>query len=300
MSCPMTQAAKYYELLVLVTHYSMKFIMANSGVKGAVFDFTFLNTYLGESGRLALLLDYDGTLAPLAPRPELAVLPAETKEVLLRLSKRPDVKLAIISGRKLANVKSLVGIEGIVYAGNHGIEIEFPSGRTYVHPSPEGYQEKLLSLQAELESKVCKHGAWVENKGPTLTLHYRAVPEAERPGLVAEAERVVRETGLTVGTAHCALEVKTPFIWNKGHASLLVMSSEFGEAWQGQVPVIFVGDDTTDEDAFEALKDFGQTFRVVRADGVSTAAKHRLSGTDGVLALLKWLDGFLSQRSARS
>ena len=91
----------------------------------------YLKQYLGDSANLALLLDYDGTLTPIVKHPDLATLPSETKNVLERLAKRSDVFIAVISGRGVENVKKMVGIEGITYAGNHGLDIHHADGSKY-------------------------------------------------------------------------------------------------------------------------------------------------------------------------
>ena len=78
--------------------------------------------------RLCLLLDYDGTLAPIASHPDLTVLPDETKQILERLSKMPDVFMGIITGRSIPDIKQKVGIPDITYAGNHGLDIVHPDG----------------------------------------------------------------------------------------------------------------------------------------------------------------------------
>lgn len=100
------------------------------------------------------MLDYDGTLAPIAPHPDLAILPQETKNVLQRLSNINDVYIAIISGRGVENVKNMVGIEGITYAGNHGLEILHPDGSKFVHPMPVEYVEKVSDLLKALQDSV--------------------------------------------------------------------------------------------------------------------------------------------------
>lgn len=110
--------------------------------------------YIGNEHKLALLLDYDGTLAPIAPHPDLATLPQETKNVLQRLSNISDVYIAIISGRGVENVKNMVGIEGITYAGNHGLEILHPDGSKFVHPMPVEYAEKVSGLLKALQDSV--------------------------------------------------------------------------------------------------------------------------------------------------
>ena len=134
----------------------------------------FLGDYIGQD-KLALLLDYDGTLAPIAPHPDMAIIPNETQRVLERLSNCPDVYVAIISGRSIASVKSMVGIENITYAGNHGLEILHPDGTKFTHPMPVQYEEKISLLIQLLQEKVCHSGAWIENKGVLLTFHYRYV-----------------------------------------------------------------------------------------------------------------------------
>lgn len=134
---------------------------------------SFLSDYIGGGDKLAILLDYDGTLAPIAPHPDMAIIPNETKRVLERLSNCPDVYVAIISGRGVASVKSMVGIDNITYAGNHGLEILHPDGTKFIHPMPCEYEDKISHLMEKLQDDVCRHGAWVENKGVLLTFHYR-------------------------------------------------------------------------------------------------------------------------------
>jgi trehalose 6-phosphate synthase/phosphatase len=133
----------------------------------------FLSDYLSGGDKLAILLDYDGTLAPIAPHPDMAIIPNETKRVLERLSNCPDVYVAIISGRGVTSVKSMVGIENITYAGNHGLEIVHPDGTKFTHPMPSEYEDKVSQLMEKLQDEVCCYGAWVENKGVLLTFHYR-------------------------------------------------------------------------------------------------------------------------------
>lgn len=120
----------------------------------SVDDFDYLLNYIGYNHKLALLLDYDGTLAPIAPHPDLAVLPPETKNVIQRLSNHSDVFVAVISGRNVENVKKMVGIEGITYAGNHGLEILHADGSKFVHPLPIQYEDKVSDLLKALQESV--------------------------------------------------------------------------------------------------------------------------------------------------
>ena len=110
--------------------------------------------YVGDRALLALILDYDGTLTPIAPTPAMATLPAETKNLLERLSNHPDVFIAVVSGRSLQDVKAMVGIEGITYAGNHGLEILHNDGSKFVHPMPAEHQEQLTRMLKQLHEQV--------------------------------------------------------------------------------------------------------------------------------------------------
>lgn len=115
---------------------------------------SYLGPYVGDRAILSLLLDYDGTLAPIAKHPDLAVMPTETKKVLERLANHPDVFIAIVSGRSVNNVKEMVGINGITYAGNHGLEILHSDGTKFVHPMPESQDAKVKALLKNLQTEV--------------------------------------------------------------------------------------------------------------------------------------------------
>nr|APZ77037.1 trehalose-6-phosphate synthase [Gampsocleis gratiosa] len=259
----------------------------------------YLAKYVGTTHKLALLLDYDGTLAPIAPHPDLAILPNETKNVLERLSNMSDVYIAIISGRNVNNVKSMVGIEGITYAGNHGLEILHPDGSKFVHPMPVEYEDKVSELLKCLQEQVCKEGAWVENKGALLTFHYRETPMGLRPEMVAKARELIIKAGFKAGDAHCAIEAKPPVQWNKGRASLYILRTAFGVDWSERIRIIYAGDDVTDEDAMEALKGMAATFRVTSSHIVRTAAERRLPSTDSILTMLKWVERHMNRREPR-
>ncbi|KAK4294988.1 hypothetical protein Pmani_032423 [Petrolisthes manimaculis] len=256
----------------------------------------FLGSYVTESTRLALLLDYDGTLAPIAPHPDLAQMPPETKRVLERLSHMPDVNIAIISGRSLENVRSMVGIEGLTYAGNHGFEIVHPDGTMFLHPVPHEFEKQLEILKQRLQEEVCTDGAWVENKGSCITYHFREVSKDKLVTLTERAQELFREVGISIHSSHRAYEARPPVTWNKGRASLYILRTLFGLDWCDRVSTIFAGDDKTDEDAMKALEGMAITFRITKSQNLRTAATHRLPSSDAVLSMLKWIERRLSAR----
>ena len=116
----------------------------------------YLGKYVGNEAKLSLLLDYDGTLSPIVSHPDLATLPAETKSVLERLSVMPDVFVAVISGRSVTNVQDMVGIPGITYAGNHGLDIIHPDGTRFTHPVPAELEGKVEELLGQLQQQCCQ------------------------------------------------------------------------------------------------------------------------------------------------
>jgi len=125
----------------------------------------------------------------------LATLSPEIKNVLYKLSNHSDVYVAVISGRNVDNVKKMVGIEGITYAGNHGLEILHPDGSKFVHPMPMEYEKKVSDLLKALQDSVCRDGAWVENKGALLTFHYRETPNHLRGAMVDKARSLIEKYG---------------------------------------------------------------------------------------------------------
>lgn len=158
----------------------------------------YLINYLKNTNKLALLLDYDGTLTPIVSHPDLAKIPSKTKAILDRLSQNPNVFLAIISGRGVENVKGIVGLQNIVYAGNHGLEVVYPDGSKYLHQLPSDFDSEVKDLITKLEEKVVKNGAWIENKGASLTFHFRAVPENLHAKIEKEAQKIIEEANFKV------------------------------------------------------------------------------------------------------
>lgn len=110
--------------------------------------------FLNDHKILSILLDYDGTLAPITDNPNNTAMPAEIESMLNSLAKNPKVFMAVISGRGLEDIKKKVGIKGITYSGNHGIEIERPDGSRHDYQLPEDVQKSYKSLVKELNEKV--------------------------------------------------------------------------------------------------------------------------------------------------
>lgn len=156
-------------------------------------------------------------MAPLAAHPDQTQIPPKTYAILVRLVQHPKVFAAIISGRKLQNVKEKVGIDNMVYAGNHGLEILYNDGQRYDHEISNELKENFTKMYDELLVKVERDGAWIENKVQSLTVHYRATPEDKQNDIVVTATEIIAKYGYLPNPAHSAIEAKPPVQWNKGN-----------------------------------------------------------------------------------
>lgn len=244
-----------------------------------------------RSGRIVLLLDFDGTLAPIVERPEMAAMPARTREALERLLAHPGVDAAIVSGRGLEDARERAALPGIAYAGNHGMEIEGP-GVERVHREAAAARPELERVVAALLPALDSvPGAFVEDKGLTLSVHYRQVARDRVPEVRAAVERAAGASdALRVTEGKEVLEVRPRVDWHKGRAVeflLGVLDPAPG------TPVLYLGDDTTDEDAFRALAAWaggsGEGVLVADSSPAGTAARSYVRDPAEVAALLEEL-----------
>ncbi|HSP99521.1 MAG TPA: bifunctional alpha,alpha-trehalose-phosphate synthase (UDP-forming)/trehalose-phosphatase [Candidatus Dormibacteraeota bacterium] len=247
---------------------------------------TWLAPRLGEQG-VALLLDYDGTLAAICDHPAEAQPTPRMRAALMACLARDDTRVAVVSGRSLADLRQIFPLPGLTLAANHGLEIGGTGAPSFRHPDLVHFAGKLAALADELECALGP-GAWVERKGATLTVHVRGVAAAERAPLVERVKRTIGAAGFQARDGLCAVEARPPIGWDKGQAALHILRQWYGPAWSERVRVVYAGDDQTDEDAFRVLAGLGVTFRIGGADSV-TLADRRLSNLDAVEALLSWL-----------
>jgi trehalose 6-phosphate phosphatase len=220
--------------------------------------------------RAAILLDVDGALAPIVPRPEDARVPPETQEELRRLHGLYAL-VACVSGRAGADAGRIVGVPELVYVGNHGLELE---------PESRVWAERLLRLMAAVD--------WpdLEDKGLTASLHYRTAPDqnAAREELEEIAARA-RKAGFVARFGRKVLEILPPIQANKGTAVRRLLSE------RGLERALYAGDDTTDLDAFRALESLELGIRVAVAspEGPRELAEAADIVVDGPTALLDLL-----------
>lgn len=215
---------------------------------------------------LILFLDYDGTLTPLREHPSQVRLSARTRHLLEELACRPHVWVALVSGRALRDLKRSVGLKDLYYVGNHGLELEGPQLR-YMNPKAKSSRPVLRQIARRLK-KVMKTipGAWVEDKGLTLTLHYRLVAPGQAVLVKNSFYGLVRphqEKGqVRVTTGKEVFEVRPPVRWTKGTIVNWLLARCLAHSNGNGVLSVYIGDDETDEDAFEALGPQGVTVAV--------------------------------------
>lgn len=227
---------------------------------------------------LALFLDMDGVLAPLAPRPQDVGPVARRTALLRRLVERLDGRVAVVSGRTLSEIDRISEAASPAASGVHGLERRRPDGslvRAEPHP---GVRRAVAAFDAFAAGRP---GMIVEDKGVSAGLHYRGAP-VFAAGAMALARTLAGETGLTLQAGDLVVELKTPGT-SKGTAVRAFMAEA---PFAGALPVM-VGDDLTDEDGFEAATTLGG-FGVLVGPERATAARYRLEDVEAVLG---WLEG---------
>jgi trehalose 6-phosphate phosphatase len=223
--------------------------------------------------RAAILLDVDGALAPIVPRPEDARVPPDTQDELRRLHGRYAL-VGCVSGRAGDDARRVVGVAELVYVGNHGLELD---------PGAALWTERLVRFMSNV--------AWpdLEDKGLTVSLHYRNAPdqEAARKELEEIAARA-REAGFVARFGRKVLELLPPIEANKGTAIRDLLAEH------GLERALYAGDDTTDLDAFRALDplELGVRVAVASPEGpreLEEAADLVVDGPPALLELLRRL-----------
>ena len=200
-----------------------------------------LSTLAQEPGAAAILLDVDGVLAPIVPRPEDARVPEETRAELRRLHGSYAL-VACISGRAGDDARRIVGVPELAYVGNHGLELE---------PGATSWAERLRELLDAVD--------WprIEDKGLTASLHYRgATDEAGARSTLESIAARAREAGFVARFGRKVLELVPPIEANKGSAVQRLLTEH------GLHRALYAGDDTTDLDAFRALDELELAVRV--------------------------------------
>ncbi len=243
--------------------------------------------------RPAIFLDYDGTLTPIVDRPQDAIILESMREAVHSLAERRPV--CVVSGRDRRVVQELMGVDDLIVAGSHGFDIWSPAGGAIQREEGAGFGDLLDRVKARLREEMGPiEGALVEPKKTSVAAHYRLVAEEERPRVKEIVDAVLAEhpEELKMTPGKMVYEIQPKIDWDKGKAVLYLLEA-LGLDREDVVPM-YLGDDITDEHAFEALAGAsprGIGIFVGRADDPEVAG--RTTAADFVLHTFEEVERFL-------
>ncbi len=247
---------------------------------------------------IALFIDYDGTLTPIVDEPGQAIISKDTRRLLEELSKSRRCKLAIISGRLLSDIKALVGLKDIIYAGNHGLEIKGPNIR-FTKPVSTRYKRILQHIKDELNTNLSTvEGAFLEDKGLSLSVHYRLVDRSQ----IQRVKTILHEATalytvkdkIKIRYGKKVFEILPEVECDKGKVVLWLLAKWKFSLKNNEIIPIYLGDDMTDEDAFKVLKNKGISVFVGKPK--KSYAKYYLKNTREVEDFLNRCQDLLKER----
>ena len=252
-----------------------------------------LNNWVGEADHLWLFLDYDGTLVKFARTPDILKPDTKLIDLIRRLATISRIRLAIISGRRLKDIQTLLPVEGIFKAGTYGIELETSDGERIQRVEYAQVRPYLDQLKPHWEEIIDGHkGFFLEDKGWSLAVHARFAPEKEAIRVISSLQHTLDQELITSEYRLIKhkrfLEVTTAKAHKGITVSFLLNSFPLPEA-----RLVYIGDDDNDSEAFETIHSFG---------GVAISVEQyfgyiRSTGGDYVLkspqAVRKWLENMM-------
>lgn len=217
-------------------------------------------------------LDFDGTVSPIVKNPLMAQLPKKAEKLIRTLSSEKGSKVAIVTGRAFGDIFEKVGLKNIFYAANHGLEIY--KGRRRLLVKCEGLKKAIQTVSKEVHRIASGfEGVVVQEKGLSLSIHFRMVPPGQRAVLARKVRSAIKDIlknhGLDIHGGKMLIEIRPRSKWNKGDA-VRWLCERYGT---GLTP-FYIGDDITDEDAFMAVRGSGIAARIRYRKG--TNASHIL------------------------
>jgi len=234
--------------------------------------------------KIALFLDFDGTLVPIQKDPAQCFLPEKIRDQLKSLTRSDHCYLSVLSGRSLSDIKKRVGIRRIYYGGNHGLDISGPNIK-YTHPKVILAKPIMDIAKRNLRKEIDDiDGAWLEDKKYTLSLHFRSVKKEDiffvKRIFYKTVAELLDKKPLAVVKGKKVLELMPNVLWDKGSAALWILKE-----LKVKCLTIYIGDDQTDENAFKALHKKGINIRVGKSK--KTLADYYLKGYWEISRLLK-------------
>jgi alpha,alpha-trehalase len=243
---------------------------------------------------MAVFLDYDGTLTPIVRRFEDAELPGNMRQIIRKLA--ANCPVAIISGRDLLDVRERVGIDRLYYAGSHGFDIAGPDDNRREHPESSRLLPEIDRAEKALQKRLSVvDGCRVERKKFTVAVHYREVANKDIPAVKDAVEEIHEDrSGLRLSGGKKIFELQPDVEWHKGRAVRWLLEDGLKMDCSDVMPV-YIGDDVTDEDAFQEIRNDGIGIRVDDTDASESAARYRLRDPQEVRQFLLNLAELLQQ-----
>lgn len=243
--------------------------------------------HLRDAERVWLFLDYDGTLAEFAPTPEHVEPDPDVLDLLSRLQRHEQIRITVVSGRRLSHVKDLLPLEGIMKAGTYGIELQLPSGEEIQRIDFENIRPTLADIKPRWQNLLSDHqGFFLEDKGWSLAIHAKDARDDEAEEILTKSEEIAAKLAKTsvfrILGGHKFLEIG-PQIANKGNAVKYITESY---PW-ANAKLIYIGDDDKDEEAFEPVQERGGIAIVVASKSRDSKADCRL---ESPFQVHHWLD----------
>jgi trehalose 6-phosphate phosphatase len=254
----------------------------------------YLETFKNDN-KTAIITDIDGTISEIAPTPEEAVVPDSIRRELKKLKDNFSL-VAVISGRSALNAREMVGVDGLLYVGNHGLEF-LQNGKLFMDPEVEKYLPKIKKTGKKLKEGdlSCITGLLFEDKEICFSIHYRLCDPSEnvREKILNILENDPECKSLKISEGRCLVELKPPVGCDKG-----TILNKIIEQYKLE-KIIYIGDDITDDDAFKLLKKL-ETQNKIRSASVLVLSSEIpsylkkdssffVNGVGEVLKFFKWL-----------
>lgn len=238
-----------------------------------------------------LFLDYDGTLIGFQNKPDQVSTPAHVQSIIDELADNSSITLVIITGRTLSDITRLVDTKKLIVAAFHGLKIRYPNSKEFVWEKAEKNRNLIQKIKKRSvqEFQHIKE-IYIEDKTYTLAFHYRQVPDKKSKELIEKFisiyKKIDNEKKFEVLQGDKVIEIR-PKDWNKGKAVEILLKKL--ENKKNDLFPIYIGDDTTDEDAFRFLQHRGLDIYVKNESQRETLAQYYVNNPNEVYKFLQWL-----------
>jgi trehalose-phosphatase len=239
------------------------------------------------AGTMLIALDFDGTISPIVADPADAQMLPAARAAIASLLQRHDTTVAFISGRSIDDLSGRCGCPGAYYAGNHGLQIR-GANMDFVHPAAQALVPMIQDFSRAIQAAFSNESlVLVENKQLSLSIHYRKIDDPTHQqrivDVVTSQFAAFNKPSMRMTYGKRVVEIRPNVSWNKGDA-LLFLQKQLSPRPDTLVPVIFAGDDTTDEDGFRVMS--GEATVLVAEHHRETAATSIVKTPDDVARLL--------------